>query len=45
MEQVYRRYEDESYKRITLLIQNLDDTIIPRKMFVDFMDRIYKRNK
>ena len=43
IECVYHKYEAESYVRLSALIQKVDDSLIPRKMFVDFMNRIYKR--
>jgi farnesyl diphosphate synthase len=45
LEEVYKKYEEESYIRINALIQKIDDTVIPKEMFIDFMNRIYKRNK
>jgi farnesyl diphosphate synthase len=43
IERVYQKYEDDSYERLSGLIQKVDDDLVPRKMFVDFMNRIYKR--
>ncbi|KAJ3078660.1 Farnesyl pyrophosphate synthetase, partial [Quaeritorhiza haematococci] len=45
LEEVYRTYEEESYERIMGLINKIDETQLPRSMFVTFMNRIYKRNK
>ncbi|KAJ3310418.1 Farnesyl pyrophosphate synthetase, partial [Blyttiomyces sp. JEL0837] len=42
IENVYRAYEEASYKRITGLIAQIDDSKLPREMFVTFMNRIYK---
>ncbi|KAL2915886.1 Farnesyl pyrophosphate synthetase [Polyrhizophydium stewartii] len=44
IETLYRQYEEESYQRITALINQVEDDLIPREMFVTFMNRIYKRN-
>ena len=44
MEQIYREYEENSYKRISALIDQIDESILPKSMFVKFMNRIYKRN-
>ncbi|KAJ3012928.1 Farnesyl pyrophosphate synthetase [Thoreauomyces humboldtii] len=43
MTNIYAKYEDASYKRISALIEQIDETLIPREMFVTFMNRIYKR--
>ncbi|KAJ1334377.1 hypothetical protein BSLG_007532 [Batrachochytrium salamandrivorans] len=43
IERVYHEYEEASYKRISALIEAVDDNLIPRDMFVTFMNRIYKR--
>ena len=43
IEGVYHRYEEDSYQRISKLIEEIDETLIPRQMFIDFMKRIYKR--
>jgi farnesyl diphosphate synthase len=39
IEQVYRDYEEASYARISGLIEKIDETTLPKKMFYDFMDR------
>ncbi|KAJ3034093.1 Farnesyl pyrophosphate synthetase [Rhizophlyctis rosea] len=43
VEEVYRKYEEDSYTRISTLIEKVDDSLLPREMFVTFMNRIYKR--
>lgn len=43
IEGVYHKYEEDSYSRISLLIEKVDGNLIPRQMFTDFMNRIYKR--
>ncbi|TPX57147.1 hypothetical protein PhCBS80983_g04020 [Powellomyces hirtus] len=40
---IYHAYEEASYERISELIEQIDETLIPREMFVVFMNRIYKR--
>ncbi|KAJ3175898.1 Farnesyl pyrophosphate synthetase [Geranomyces variabilis] len=40
---VYHAYEEASYARISKLIEAIDESLIPREMFVVFMNRIYKR--
>ncbi|KAI9312783.1 isoprenoid synthase domain-containing protein [Zopfochytrium polystomum] len=42
VEEEYRRYEEESYERIGRLIEEIDERVLPREMFVTFMNRIYK---
>ena len=39
LEDVYRKYEEESYSRISQLIEKVDDSILPKQMFYDFMNR------
>lgn len=40
LERVYREYEEASYRRISDLIANgIDETLLPRAMFVQFMQR------
>lgn len=43
IEGVYHKYEEDSYNRLNLLIEKVDGDLIPKTMFVDFMNRIYKR--
>lgn len=45
MPAIYRAYEEESYTRVSALIEAVDENVLPRKMFYDFMNRIYKRTK
>ncbi|KAJ3276925.1 Farnesyl pyrophosphate synthetase [Borealophlyctis nickersoniae] len=40
---IYHKYEEESYQRISALIEKVDEELLPREMFVAFMNRIYKR--
>ena len=42
--QVYRDYEDESYGVIMGLIDTLRGDL-PKEIFTDFAQKIYKRNK
>ena len=39
IEQVYRDYEEASYVRISALIETVDEAILPKQMFYDFMNR------
>jgi hypothetical protein len=39
MEMVYRDYEEASYARISALIEKVDEALLPKKMFYDFMNR------
>ncbi|KAI9208198.1 isoprenoid synthase domain-containing protein [Polychytrium aggregatum] len=43
IKEIYGRYEEDSYKRISALIEQIDESQLPREMFVNFMNRIYKR--
>lgn len=45
LEQVYRDYEDTSYKSLMALIKEQTDTLpsLPAQIFKEFADRIYKR--
>ena len=43
IEKIYQEYEEKSYHRIRELVSQIDDDQLPRQMFLDFMDRIYKR--
>ncbi|KAJ3188041.1 Farnesyl pyrophosphate synthetase [Irineochytrium annulatum] len=46
IEGLYKKYEEESYGKVTALINAIkDDTGLPREMFLKFMQRIYKRTK
>ena len=44
LEKVYQEYEESSFQRISKLIDSMDDTLLPKSMFYDFMNRIYKRS-
>lgn len=39
IDEVYKAYEEESFARISALIETLDDQVLPKKMFYDFMNR------
>ncbi|KAJ3323414.1 hypothetical protein HDV06_001934 [Boothiomyces sp. JEL0866] len=39
IEGVYNKYEEDSYQRITALIAEIDDSLIPQDMFTKFMNR------
>lgn len=41
----YQEYEESSFDRISKLIENLDEQVLPKSMFYDFMNRIYKRDQ
>ncbi|KAJ3000156.1 Farnesyl pyrophosphate synthetase [Globomyces sp. JEL0801] len=43
IEDIYHQYEEDSYKRLSALIETVDNSVIPQEMFVNFMNRIYKR--
>lgn len=45
LEAVYRRYEEESYVKLKGLIDGVDESLLPKGMFLRFMERIYKRTK
>ena len=42
--QVYRDYEDATYVRLMALIDARHGTL-PREIFIDFAQKIFKRNK
>ena len=45
LEQVYRDYEDTSYKSLMELIEKEASAVaLPKALFVEFANRIYKRN-
>lgn len=39
LEDVYHKYEEDSFARISKLIEEVDDSILPKQMFYDFMNR------
>jgi len=43
--EVYQHYEEESYQRISELIEKVNENLLPKDMFYKFMNRIYKRQK
>ncbi len=46
LQDVYTQYEDQSYSSLmTSLDKELVGTGLPRELFVEFADRIYKRKK
>ncbi|KAL1916091.1 uncharacterized protein VTP21DRAFT_6095 [Calcarisporiella thermophila] len=45
LEDVYRKYEEESYERISNLISKVDDSLVKKEVFTTFMKKIYKRTK
>ncbi|KAI8800497.1 geranyltranstransferase [Cladochytrium replicatum] len=45
LRRVYEQYEERSYRKISGLIEAVDEKVLPRKMFTSFMNRIYKRSK
>ena len=44
LENVFHEYEEESYHRLVQLI-NTASTTLPKGMFLEFADRIYKRKR
>ena len=45
LEQVYRDYEEGSYKSLMEMIEREAETAkLPKALFVEFANRIYKRN-
>ncbi|KAI8906014.1 isoprenoid synthase domain-containing protein [Gorgonomyces haynaldii] len=45
IEQVYHDYEEESYKRLTKMVEEIKHERLPQDMFITFMNRIYKRKQ
>ncbi|CAG8646664.1 13808_t:CDS:2, partial [Racocetra fulgida] len=45
IEGVYREYEENSYVYLTGLISQLDENIIKKDIFLEYMKKIYKRTK
>ncbi|KAI8992514.1 farnesyl pyrophosphate synthase [Pilobolus umbonatus] len=46
IEDVYKAYEDKSFKDLTALINKLDESVGVKKLvFTEFMDKIYRRTK
>ncbi|KAG0172562.1 Farnesyl pyrophosphate synthetase [Apophysomyces sp. BC1034] len=46
IESVYKAYEEKSYKQISSLISQLDESVgVKKEVFTEFMDKIYKRTK
>ncbi|KAI7883539.1 farnesyl pyrophosphate synthase [Lichtheimia hyalospora FSU 10163] len=46
IEGLYKKYEEESYKKISGLIGELDESVgVKKAVFTEFMDKIYKRTK
>lgn len=46
IEGLYKAYEEESYKKISGLIGELDESVgVKKAVFTEFMDKIYKRTK
>jgi len=43
IDEIYKKYESDSYERLCKMIEKVDHELLPRKMFTDFMHRIYKR--
>ncbi|KAJ3183177.1 Farnesyl pyrophosphate synthetase [Gaertneriomyces sp. JEL0708] len=39
IEGVYHKYEEDSYTRLTALIEQVDEAVLPREMFTTFMNR------
>ncbi|KAI8840156.1 isoprenoid synthase domain-containing protein [Chytriomyces cf. hyalinus JEL632] len=45
IEGLYKQYEEDSHAKVMGLIQQIDEAVLPRDMFVTFVKRIYKRSK
>ena len=46
LQQVYIDYEEQSYQDLMITIdKELQQTNLPKQLFVEFADRIYKRKK
>ncbi|ORX75850.1 farnesyl pyrophosphate synthase [Anaeromyces robustus] len=45
IEELYKQYEEESYKNISDMISKVDPNVINPDVFTKFMNRIYKRTK
>ncbi|CAG8469806.1 7331_t:CDS:10 [Cetraspora pellucida] len=45
IEGVYREYEETSYAFLTGLISQLDENVIKKDIFLEYIKKIYKRNK
>ncbi|KAG0749184.1 hypothetical protein G6F66_000397 [Rhizopus arrhizus] len=46
IEGVYKAYEEKSYNELSALIEKLDESVgVKKQVFVEFMDKIYKRTK
>jgi len=45
IEELYKQYEEDSYKRISEMISKVDPNVINPDVFTKFMNRIYKRTK
>lgn len=43
LEQLFHEYEAQSYEELNLLIQSQD--LLPRAVFTDLLQKIYKREK
>lgn len=39
LEELYQKYEEESYAKISKLIEEIDDSVLPKQMFYDFMNK------
>jgi farnesyl diphosphate synthase len=46
IEQIYKDYENKSYTELRTLIDQVDEsTGVKKQVFIEFMDKIYKRTK
>lgn len=45
MEKRFRKYEDESYAQIRAEIESFESGRVPQKVFLDLLQKIYKRKK
>ena len=46
IEGIYKDYENKSYTELRVLIDQVDEsTGVKKQVFIEFMDKIYKRTK
>lgn len=45
LEQVYKEYEESSYQKLVLMVEEgATKANLPKQLFLEFANRIYKRN-
>jgi farnesyl diphosphate synthase len=45
LETKFKEYEEQSYTKLMAMIDSVDEQLIPKEVFVKFIQKIYKRNK